>query len=248
MSMRFSLLLLACVAAILAAASSSGKADVTVNQVSNGTQYFTPAQLAKMPAPVRAMMAKGTSAQPATPCSMYVKGKRVRFEVATSIYITTLGSSNVCVVDRGTRTYCTLPQNAYYTGALGGKPFDMRFVPIGSSKPKTIFGHKCVEYKLSTTQPIGKITGDIWVAPDLPTPPIPVAEGMYIKALLKHWHEIHGMPLAVNITISSKTNGRIVFTTTTESITTAPVDPSLFTPPAGYRKTGKPIDIDTPDN
>lgn len=209
-------------------------ADVKVVQAMTVDNPQIKAAMQNMSPDQRAMMAKAGMGG-AVALTVYVSGKKSRIDFgAFTSAIVNEGAGRVTVLNRTARTFSTqsLKSAARKSADRGNASIE------ATGKSKTILGHLCREYRVSSGASAGPgsaMSGEMWVAGDLPRPSILAMPAGEAATLESQWNKVRGMPLQMTFTITGAQIGKTVVHSTAKSISKTPIPASTFAIPAGYK-------------
>lgn len=221
------------IGATLALAAVS-HADVKVVQSMTIDNPQIKAAMQSMSPEQRAMMAKmGMGGN--TALTIYVSGKKSRIDFgAITSAIVNESTGKATILNRTAHTYSTQPIKSPEASATSSGKATVK----ATGKSKTLLGHLCREYRVSAGNPAGPgsaVSGDMWVAGDLPRPSLRAMPVGPTAALKSQWSKIPGMPLKMDMTMVGGPMGKTVVHMVAKSVSKANLPAATFAIPAGYK-------------
>jgi hypothetical protein len=200
--------------------TSAAHADLRVTQKTSIQNQQLTAMIQSMSPQQRAQMAQAGSLFSGKPLSLVISthGKEARIDLGPQSTIFNAATHKVITLDRKSRTYSISTVNANSAPTVNATIH-------ATNQSQIIQGHKARRYQVSLTSPQlegGRLTGDIWVAPDLPSLPTSLLAGSPASALQSLFQGVKGLPLKINALITG----------TPEK----PLSPALFQVPHGYKR------------
>jgi len=224
-------------AALLAFAAGATHADVTITSTKNIDSPELTKAMQKATPEQRKMMAAQGYGKPQTVKTL-VHGGSTRTDVGEHTTIINTTEHKALSFDRASHTYM-------------GEDFNPKLPPAGTPMPKvsvkdtgksaTLLGHPVHIWSVSVMPPQGpgSLTGEIWAAKDIPSPPFdPLTKnpGSPLQAEMK---KVSGYPVKVVLHMKGP-NGTSTMTQVATAISTQSVPASAFAVPSGYKKVTPP--------
>lgn len=225
-------------AAVFAAMSLAAcRADVMVVESTVINAPGIRAMLDQIPESQRAMLGKALSpmvmGQPWV-TTTYMQGSRMRTDMGETSVIINTSSGHSATINRQTQTYAI---GAYDPVQKTAGQIACRIEPAG--KTSMILGHKVDGYSVTLTLsvlPNCPVTGVIWAAPDLPTPPPSGFTGPVSAGFEAQMAKVKGLPLSYQIDFKNTPAGDISIESNAVSISDAPLTAAVFDIPSGYHQ------------
>lgn len=200
------------------------RADLKVVQVTAVSSPELEADLRKLPPAERAALASaGTKT-----VTLYIKGAKTRADIGGLSFLPDAAARQVKIVNHATRSYTVERDEPPRTQRASGRK---GLIIKATGQSKTILGRRARHYRLRS--PSGNLTGEIWSVPDLPRGPENTQQHPILYDL---WGQVKGMPLRVKLVVKDSPIGRMTVTYAVTSLSTAPLPPSIFAVPRGYRR------------
>lgn len=220
--------------ALYLACASITQADIQVTQTVNLAQTLpTTGAYKKIPPAQRARMEQSMKEAPYQVTTIE-HGKITRLNYGPYYEIATPGKDDFYIVNPGSHSY--IIQHFTYFRDNAGIPWAPVTMKI-TNKTRTIAGHRCRDYHITGSPEGGTLSGDLWVAADIPSTPGPMAEAVFNGILLKPWPSVKGLPLEVDMTIISAKKGNLIMTVKTDTVTSVSVTADMFIVPKSYSAT-----------
>lgn len=233
--MRLSPLVSCLFAVALCFTGTMARADFQVKQTVHIMQTI-PDTLAfrKMPANQRAMMEKQMVRAPYS-ITTHLHGHATRLDYGPYYELAKPGQASFLIVNASTRTYL-VQTFSYFRDNAGIQP--IKVIVQRTSRTRTIMGHRCHDYHLSSRPgDPAAFTSDVWAADDIPNTPGPMAEAVFNGVYLDPWASIKGLPLEVTAQIGTKKAGIVRLSISTTSVSSHSEPQAMFTAPKGYLKS-----------
>ncbi|HEX5323086.1 MAG TPA: hypothetical protein VFW40_04815, partial [Capsulimonadaceae bacterium] len=163
----------------------------------------------------------------------YLKGSRMRTDMGDATLVVNSATGRALTINHQTHQYSV---GAYDPFQASAGSFTCRITPTSESAP--MLGHTVRRYLIEMTSsvlPKSQISGEIWAAPDLPTPPMTDLTSGAGVVFQKEMAKVKGMPLAYKLLYRNTPAGDIAVTSYATSLRDAPLMASVFQAPAGYR-------------
>ncbi len=179
------------------------------------------------------MMSPMLAGQPWT-TTTYMKGARMRTDMADTTVIVNSTSGHAVTMNRLTHKYSIGPYNPFQK-AVG----DATCTISPTSDTSTLLGYRVRCYDVSMTSsllPHSNIAGEIWAAPDLPSPPDPGYVSGPAVGFQQEMDRIRGMPLAYSLVFSNTPAGDIRVTSTATSVHRNTLSTADFLIPSDYAR------------
>lgn len=172
--------------------------------------------------------------------TIYLSGNRQRTDFGPMSILSDESAHKIVMINRMSKTQTAMPSNSQMMKQqqLAGSSATV----ADTGKKTMILGHLAHLYKFTMNSPAqgAKMTGEIWAAPDIPSPrsssfgsPL---SGMNMAEMAK----IKGFPLKFVMKTSGGYGGATTITGTVKSLSTAPLSASAFAVPPGYHQ-GAPM-------
>ena len=223
--------------ALLGFTALAAHADVTITYTTNVDSSEMRQAMKKATPELRKRIAAQGYGKPQT-VKTYVHSGTMRTDIGTRSTVINTTAHEATSFDRKSHTYL-------------GQPFDPKPAPAGSPQPhvsvkdtgKSIqfLGHTVRVYTMTVTPPQGpgSMTGEIWAAKDIARPPFDPLINNPASPLAPEMKKVAGMPLKVVMQMNGP-NGTSTMSQVATSISTQPVQASLFAVPSGYKKVTPP--------
>jgi hypothetical protein len=163
----------------------------------------------------------------------YLKGSRMRTDMGETSVVVNGATGHALTINHQTHQYTVERYNPFQASA---GTFTCRITPTSETAP--MFGHIVRRYMIALTSsvlPKSQISGEIWAAPDLPTPPSAgFTDGMGAM-FQSEMAKVKGMPLAYKLIYRNTPEGDITVTSYATGVEEEPLMASVFQAPPGYQ-------------
>ena len=210
--------------------SNAARADVKLVQRVTIDNAQLKSMMAAMSPDQKAQMAQlGFTSTLTT--TMYLHGAQARTDFGQSTVIVDGTHHTMTQINRLARTYSVQPYH------VSPKAASIRATVHDTGQSKLVLGRPTHHYTLQVTNPstgTKGISGDLWVAAGLPTPPFSALPGGALQAGLS---QIKGLPLLSHVVLNGGQGGKTTVNSVAQSVSVAPLPASAFAVPPGYTKT-----------
>jgi len=163
----------------------------------------------------------------------YLKGSRLRTDMGETSMVVDSATGHAMTINHQTHQYSVGQYNPFQASA---GTFTCRISPTTETAP--MLGHTVRRYLIALTSsvlPKSQISGEIWAAPGLLTPPAAgFTDGMGAM-FQSEMAKVKGMPLAYKLVYRNTPAGDITVTSFATSLQESPLMASVFQAPASYR-------------
>lgn len=176
----------------------------------------------------------------------YVKGDRMREDMGQTTVVVNAESGKSFTLNRQTMAYSIGPYDPFQQAAGG---VTCRITP--SHETHSLLGYRLQAYNVEMTSsvlPKSQIDGQIWAAPDLPTPPSAGYSGGPAAAVQDQMDKIKGMPLAYTIIYHDTPAGDIKIESYATSIKENDLSATTFEIPSEFHKGQTRMAMKTPSS
>jgi hypothetical protein len=164
----------------------------------------------------------------------YVQGNRMRTDMGQTTVVVNADSGKSFTLDRQTHKYSIGMYNPFQKAA---GDFSCQITP--TAETQTMLGHTVRRYLLtmkSSVLPKSDITGEMWAAPDLPTPPSADYGSGPAGDFGSEMSKVKGMPLGYQILFKNTPAGDIRVVSYATEIDTTTLSASVFKIPDDFQK------------
>jgi hypothetical protein len=164
----------------------------------------------------------------------FLKDNHLRTDMGQTTILVNSESGNQVTMNNLTHTYSIGPYNPFQKAAG-----DMTVHIYPTSQKASMLGHIVDRYMITMTSsilPKSQIGGDMWSAPDLPTPPSMGYTGGIAAGFQSEMSKVKGMPLAFRLVYTNTEAGDISVMSYATSISTSPIELSEFRIPDDFHK------------
>ena len=223
-------------AAALATFAVSAHADLKVVQTTQIDNPQLKAYMDTMTPQQRTQMSRSNPMFSGGPqmATVYVRGSKTRADIGPMTYLVDTVTQQSTVINRRTHTYSTQPFKMP-GNAAGQAQTSVR----DTGQTKVIAGHLSRHYILTAalaSQPGTLIQSDVWAAQDLPQPPMLGSGGGPLASLQNLLKKVKGYPMKSSLAVTGSPLGNTTIRTNVVSVSKAPLSPSVFAVPTGYKK------------
>jgi hypothetical protein len=164
----------------------------------------------------------------------YLKDNHLRTDMGQTTILVNSVTGNEVTMNNQTHTYSIGPYDPFQKAAG-----NITCVIQPTSQRATMLGHVVNRYLVTMTSsvlPKSQISGDIWSAPDLPTPPSIGYSGGLAAGFESQMSKVKGMPLAYRLLYTNTPCGNISVMSYATSIDTALIPYETFRIPDSFHK------------
>ena len=220
--------------ALLPIMAAAAHADLKVTQRTTIQNPQLSAMIQSMSPAERAQMAQTGGFFSGGPVTVviYLHGDEARVDLGAQSTVINLGTHKMFSLDRKAHTYTV----STYTPQAGPA---VQATVHDTGPSQVILGHRTRRYQVAVTAPSlegGRLTGDVWSAPDLPALPTAFFAGGPAAALQSLFHSIKGLPLKINALLTGTSLGNTAIQSSALSLSKNPLPLSVFQVPHGYRR------------
>lgn len=216
---------------------TSARADVTVVQKTVIDCPGLKAMLKEIPeeqrGPLLGMMSPMLTGTPWI-TTTYVKGNRMREDMGQTTVVVNSESGKSFTLNRQTMAYSIGPYDPFQKAAG-----DMTCRVRATGRTGNYLGHRVEIYEMAMTSsvlPKSTISGEIWAAPDMPTPPSPGYTSGPAAAFQSQMDKVKGMPLVYNVVYHNTPAGDIKVNSYATEIHEKQLSMADFSIPDGFHK------------
>lgn len=216
---------------------SAARADLTITQKTviqcPGMQQMLGEIPVEQRAPLLKMMSPMLTGTPWI-TTTYLKGTRMRTDMGQTSLVVNSASGDALTIDRVTHRYSVGPYDPFQ--ASSGS-FTCHITP--TDEHATLLGQPVRRYIVAMTSsvlPHSPISGEIWAAPNLPTPPDAGFAGGAGAMFQAEMAKVQGMPLAYRLVYKDTPAGDISVTSYATSIAKTALSEEAFRAPQGYEQ------------
>jgi len=227
----------AAVVAVGVSLATSARADVTVVQKTVIDCPGLKAMMKEIPeeqrGPLLGMMSPMLTGTPWI-TTTYVKGNRMREDMGQTTVVVNAESGKSFTLNRQTMAYSIGPYDPFQKAAG-----DMTCKVRATGRTGTYLGHRVQIYEMAMTSsvlPKSTISGEIWAAPDMPTPPSPGYTSGPAAAFQSQMDKVKGMPLVYNVVYHNTPAGDIKVDSYATEIHEKQLSMADFSIPDGFHK------------
>jgi hypothetical protein len=174
----------------------------------------------------------------------YVKGGRMREDMGQTTVVVNAESGKSFTLNRQTKAYSIGPYDPFQKTA---GEMTCRVRP--THRTGTMLGHVVDIYDIAMTSsvlPKSQISGEIWAAPDLPTPPVPGYTTGTAAAFQSEMSKIKGMPLAYTVIYHNTPAGDIKVVSYATAISEKQLANAVFRIPSEFHRGATRMATKTP--
>lgn len=211
------------------------RADLTITQKTVIQCPGIQKMLAEVPeeqrAPLLKMMSPMLTGAPWV-TTTYLKGTRMRTDMGQTSLVVNSASGDALTINRLTHRYSVGPYDPFSSSSGS---FTCHISP--TDEHATMFGQTVRRYLVTLTSsvlPNSPISGEIWAAPNLPTPPEAGFAGGSGAMFQAEMSKVKGMPLAYKLIYKNTPAGDITVTSYATSLEKTTLSAAAFRAPAGY--------------
>jgi hypothetical protein len=164
----------------------------------------------------------------------FLKDNHLRTDMGQTTILVNSESGNQVTMNNLTHTYSIGPYNPFQKAAG-----DMTVHIYPTSQKASMLGHTVVRYMITMTSsilPKSQIGGDMWAAPDMPTPPSMGYTGGFAGGFQSEMSKVKGMPLAFRLVYTNTEAGDRSVMSYATSINSSPIELSEFRIPDDFHK------------
>lgn len=164
----------------------------------------------------------------------YVKGSKMREDMGGTTVVVNAESGRSFTLNRNTKTYSVGPYDPFQQAA-GQMTCRIR----ATQRKASLLGYPVDIYEMSMTSsvlPKSEISGEIWAAPGLPTPPVPGYTTGNAAGFQSEMSKIKGMPLAYTVVYHNTPAGDIKVVSYATKIDDQPIEAADFTIPSDFHR------------
>ncbi|MCW3061913.1 MAG: hypothetical protein JWQ02_3734 [Capsulimonas sp.] len=220
-----------------AAAAQPARADLSIVQTTTIDAPGVKSMLSEIPqasrAPLLGMISPMLTGAPWI-TTTYLKGQRMRTDMGQTTTVINADSGNQFTLNRQTQAYSVGPYDPFQKAAG-----TMTCTITPTDQTQSMLGRTVRRYAVTMTSsvlPSSAIQGEIWAAPDLPTPPVPGFTDGTAAAMQAEMSKVKGMPLAYRLVYHNTPAGDITLTSYATQIREDTLTASTFTIPSSYHK------------
>ena len=223
--------------AIALSASQPARADLVISQTTKIDCPGMKSMLMQIPDASRAPLLKMLSPMlTGTPwvTTTYLKDNHLRTDMGETTILVNSVNGNQVTMNNLSHTYSIGTYNPFQKAAGN---MTMQITP--TSQTATMLGHTVDRYLISMTSsilPKSRIYGDLWAAPDMPTPPAAGYTGGMAAGFEQQMSQVRGMPLAFRMMYTNTGCGNISVLSYATSINPSTLPMSDFRIPDGFHK------------
>lgn len=221
--------------ALASLAVSGAHADLKVVQTTQIDNPQLKAYMDTMTPQQRAQMSRSNPMFSGGPqqATVYVRGSKTRADIGPMTYLVDTLTKQSVVINRRAHTYSIQPFRL--PNSAGQSQTSVQ----DTGQTKIIAGHLSRHYILRASlasQPGTLIQSDVWAAQDIPQPPMLASGGGPLASLQSLLKKVKGYPMKSSLAVTGSPLGNTTIRTSVVSVSKAPLAPSVFAVPAGYKK------------